>query len=77
MWPPNPCLDFNCGEAGCLVNPSGDPECMCIDGKSNLKKTDANLKCNWTITAPVDTDGMVEDPNTIGESSALVIWPIL
>ncbi|KAK2142276.1 hypothetical protein LSH36_978g00013 [Paralvinella palmiformis] len=54
--PENPCLNVNCGEAGCMLNSDGEPECRCVDGKFKLTKPDANLRCNWTIGSPIDID---------------------
>ena len=60
--PTHPCIDFfvNCGEAGCMLGANGDPVCMCVDGNNNLKEPDADLKCNWTITSPIDEAGKVD-----------------
>ena len=43
-----------------MLGDNGVPVCMCIDGKNNLKEPNADLKCNWTITSPIDEAGKVD-----------------
>ena len=43
-----------------MLGANGVPVCMCIDGKNNLKEPNADLKCNWTITSPIDAAGKVD-----------------
>ena len=72
--PSHPCINFNvnCGEAGCMLGANGVPVCMCIDGKNNLKEPNADLKCNWTITSPIDAAGKVDLHPGFGKYKATV-----
>ena len=61
-----------------MLGANGVPVCMCVDGKNKLKEPDADLKCNWTITSPIDEAGKVDLHPGFGKYDSTVswLWPI-
>ena len=57
-----------------MLGANGIPLCMCIDGKNNLKEPNADLKCNWTITSPIDEAGKVDMLPSFGKYNVKVSW---